>query len=379
MRIPTDTTEPEAPPREAGAGVSGSASVAVCLLVLASLVASAAQEKRKLPPFLDEFKSVTDPEIVARVVPIAGAQRGYLARPDTKEKLPGVLLIGADDDRQEWYRLSAREISSIGYVVLAVEDRGLDKLRGAVRWLRKRDDVFPERIGVVGWGTGGEAALRLACDDKLQACITCDGVLAEDELARLRTPTLGVFSRFDDAKAKRIDGFRAALKRAGVPGKVFSFAGVAEGFMGPPGSPKYSEREAEDAWLEIYEFLAKHVEDVGDNGTPASGGIKEIMRSVNSPTGLRGLLIRSLEKEPNSDAAWKQTRALAAMVAQGASILERMTPRRGDQKQWREQASSFRAAAERVVSQTDRRNFQGARQAVDDLGNRCAACHKQHR
>jgi cytochrome c556 len=67
------------------------------------------------------------------------------------------------------------------------------------------------------------------------------------------------------------------------------------------------------------------------------------------------------------------------MIAEGAGILERLTPPRGDSKHWREQAASFRSAAGQIVNLADRRDYPGARRAVEELGNRCAACHKQHR
>ncbi|MBM4070452.1 MAG: hypothetical protein FJ271_16080 [Planctomycetes bacterium] len=357
------------------------ATAAACLA--ASLVAGAGQQKRKLTPFLDEFKSITDPEIVTRAVLLPGDVPGYLARPDTREKLPAVLLVGGGDGRDDWYRLSARELSSIGYVVVAVNEHGVDKLRAAIGWLRKRPDVLAERIGLLGWGPGGAAALRLAMDTPVQACVTCDGFVPEGDVATLKSPVLGVFSRSDAARGKQIDVFRAALARRPVATKVYQFVGVKEGFMGPPGSAAYSNNEAEEAWLQIYEFLGKHVEDAkdgnGKEGASPTAGIADIMRAVNAPTGLRGLLIRSLEKEPRDDAGWKQTRALAVMIAEGAGILERLAPPRGDKMHWREQTGSFRTAAERIVNHADRRDFQGVRQALELLGNRCAACHKQHR
>lgn len=339
----------------------------------------AGQEKRKLPSFLEEFKSITDPEIVAREIEVPGIKgtRAYLARPDTKERLPGVLLIGDADGRQAWYRLNAREISSIGYVVLAVEP--VKDLMSALAWLRKRDDVLPGQLGVVGWGRGGEEALRLAATEALQACVTCDGLLANEQIAALKTPVLAVCARLDGARAQQIEIFRKAVGRSRSPLKIHEVLGVRPGFMGPPGTPAYSEKEAEEAWLEIYEFLGKHVEDTTGPVDGRAGGIGELMRAVNSPAGLRGTLIRALEKEPANEASWKEARALAAMIAEGAGILERLRPPRGAWGQWQEQARTFREHAQKLVHDTERRDFKAARQALDSFGNRCAVCHKHHR
>jgi len=359
----------------------------------------------KLPPFLKDFL-VKDPPILTKAVKITSAVGpvvGYVARPDTQEKLPGILLIHDQDGLTDWMKLNAREISSIGYVALAVdlrhrvtakptadqEEKILAELSAAVRWLRKKPDVFPERIGVVGWSWGGGQALALASATPLQACVICDGPLSFDAalLAGLRdTAVLGIFSAPDTARAKELGAFRHDLEDARIPHKFHLFPGTKVHFMGPPTRKEYVEEHAEQAWFEIYEFLGKHVEDAGLSKEQKVLGkgkslatIADIMRAVNQPTGVRGVLIEALKEKPADEQQWKQVRANAVLLAEAGHWLETMKPNKGSETDWRNKASLYQKTASRIVAAADDRDYETARLALQELGNQCSACHKRHR
>src|SRR5262249_25970535 len=146
-------------------------------------------------PFLEVFQANQEPPVVTQEVSIqsaVGSVRGLLARPDTKERLPAVLVIPGKEGLTEWMKQNTRDLSGIGYVVLAVDwrpdgpqqspksnreenlvnEHSLARLSAAVRWLRRRGDVFPDRIGVLGW-TGGDEELALATSVPVQACVIC--------------------------------------------------------------------------------------------------------------------------------------------------------------------------------------------------------------
>ena len=378
----------------------------LCLTLLYLISAAPAQDPAgKLPPFLKEFL-VKDPPILTKAVKITsavGPVTGYVARPDTQEKLPAVLLLHDADGLTEWMKLNAREISSIGYVVLAIdlrhrvaakpqaeqEEKVLAELSAAVRWLRKRPDVFPERIGVVGWSWGAGQALALAAATPLQACVICDGPLSCDAplVTGLRdTAVLGIFSAPDTARAKELGAFRHALDDARIPHKFHLFPGTKVHFMGPPTRKEYVEEPAEQAWFEIYEFLGKHVEDAGLSKekkvlgkTKSQATIADIMRAVNQPAGVRGVLIEALKEKPADEQQWKQVRANAVLLAEAGHWLENMKPNKGSETDWRRKASLFQNTASRIVAAADSRDYQSARLALQELGNQCAACHKLHR
>ena len=390
--------------------------VGVLLLALACGPGIPAQPPGKpaapggLPPFLEDFRARNAPAVVARAVTFASAVgqiRGYLARQDTREALPAVLVLHDAAGLGDWMKQSARELSSIGYVVLAVDlskrvppggqspgpaaaladEKTLADLSAAVRWLRRRPDVLPERVGVVGWGWGADQALALAATTPVQACVVCYGALADDAvlLAGLHTtPLLALVA----GKDRALPAFRKALDAARMRYRVRVFDGVAPGFM--RGQPD-AHAQAEEAWVEIYNFLGKYVEDAPANGaTFAKAGsaavtmqkvatIADLMRAVNEPTGVRGALVRALEKQPTERREWEAVRSHAALVAEAGELLQQRVPRKGAPAHWREQARAFSGAARAVVDAADRHDYAGARRALDALAERCAACHKEHR
>src|SRR5262249_29042932 len=235
---------------------------------------------RELPPFLEAFRAVKQPKILNQKVtfPSAiGQVEGLLARPETNERLPAVLLLTSQEGMSEWMRQNGRELASIGYVTLVVdagkeetqakngvlaEERALARMSAAVRWLRRRPDVFPEAVGVAGWAEGGEQALSLAASMPLQACVICDAVADNGAfVVGLRgTPVLAILAGKDE-RVKAVPAFRKALETARIPHKVHVYDGASPGFMNPRPAKAHAEEMADRAWVEIYEFLGKHVED----------------------------------------------------------------------------------------------------------------------
>jgi len=393
--------------RLAGAGL--------CLLLICWALLAAAPPgqpgaaPKKLPPFLDEFKRNKQPATLTQSVsfPSAlGAVNGFLARPDTKERLPAVLLVHDEAGLTDWMKQNASELSGIGYVVLAVDlarevpaaakernvfredERALAKLSAALRWLRRRSDVMPDRIGIVGWSWGAGQALALAASAHVQACVLCYGPVPDEPgiLTDLHgTPLLCILAG-DAAKQTKVRAFRQALATHNVPHKIAVFEATSAGFMGPPARKEYVEQPAEDAWVEMYEFLGKYVEDADLNPpqrlTPphkSVAAIADIMRAANNPTGLRGALIRSLAKEPADARTWKQVRAEAALLEEAAALLKNLKPRKGSLSHWQEQVRAFQQAALSIVTAADKQDFPEAQRALEKLGNRCSACHKKHR
>jgi carboxymethylenebutenolidase len=367
-----------------------------------------------LPPFLEVFRAYRPPAIATQEVRFASAVRrvtGYLARPDTPERLPAVLLLPGEQGLTDWMRENARDLAGIGYVVLAVDlprgespppargasaaladERTLAELSAAVRWLRRRADVLPERLGVVGWSRGGEQALALAAATPLQACVACDAVVSDDLglLAGLRaTPVLLVLAGKEENARGALPAFRKALAGAPVPPRVRVYDGVGVGFMRPEDRRGDAPPAVHQAWVEVYEFLGKYVEDAprgaADQPAPASppkaavATIADLMRAVNQPTGVRGTLSRALEQEPATPQQWDRVRANAALMAEAARLLETRTPPRGTRGEWLEQVAALTAAAERIVAAANKHDYCGARHGLAALASRCAACHERHR
>lgn len=356
-----------------------------------------------LAPFLDDFVADRDVPIAAQAVVFpsaAGPVRAYLARPDRRERLPAVLLVYDEEAWATWMNTNAHELASIGYVALAVQVRrvaaegthtdeaALAELSGAVRWLRRQANVVPGRLGVVGWGWSGGQALALASALPLQACVTCDAPLPVDPelFPGLRdTPLLAIFGGADPASEAQRRQLHKHLSRAAIPHRFIVPAKVQAGFMGPLNAKTYAHDAAEDAWVAIYTFLEKHIEDARPANrapapiTPPTATIADMMRAVNAPAGLRGTLSRALEQQPSTAKEWLQIRAHAALIAEAGGWLRSRRPAKGQPAHWDEQAGAFIAAANAIVEAADRRDHAAAQQGLAHLAAQCSACHAEHR
>jgi dienelactone hydrolase len=359
-----------------------------------------AGKPRALPLFLNDFFADTAPPLIEKEVrfPSAvGPVTGFWARPEVKQPLPAALLVYDEDSWTPWMKVNTRHLASIGYEVLTVKVRATDsgadfvdeaalaKLSAAVRWLRGRSEVLPNRLGVVGWNWSGGQVLALAAATAVQACVVCDAPWPNKPglFVGLRgTPVLGVFG---GAKSEDTHALRQFLEAQQVPCTLQLANGVQPGFMGPPGEKTYNHDAAEDAWVAIYHFLEKHVEDarppgvVSQESMKSTATIADIMRAVNEPAGLRGALSKALEKEPGTAKQWQRIRANAALVAEAGGWLQKRSPPKGPAGHWKEQAQAFSAAAEAIVEAADQRDYAAARRGLLHLAGQCAACHQEHR
>jgi dienelactone hydrolase len=357
---------------------------------------------RSLPPFLDDFFANTEPAILAKEVrfPSAvGTVTAFWARPDVKQPVPALLVVYDEEPWTDWMKTNTRHFASIGYEVLTVnvqkrrilatraandaftDEPTLAELAAAVRWLRGRPEVAPNRLGIVGWGWSGGQALALASALPVQACVICDAPLpAESALVTglRQTPILCFFAEKGAISRKSIEEFEKSnnlIQRKVMPG-------VSPGFMGPPGAKSYDHEAAENAWVAMYNFLEKQVEDARPPAieSPRSvATIADMMRAVNEPAGLRGLVSKGLEQEPTTQKQWERVRANAALIADSGSWLAAQAPPKGAVGHWKEQAEAFAAAAESMARAADRRDYPAARRGLTLLAGQCAACHSEHR
>jgi dienelactone hydrolase len=399
---------------------SALAGVAGLLFIVAPAAPQQPDKKppEKLPLFLDAFKGHGDPAITARETRFPSATRpvhGYVARQATNERLPAILLLSDREGLTEWIKLSARELASIGYVVLAVDpvaselrplgssldpariiadEKRLASLSAAVRWLRQRTDVLPDQVGVVGIGWGASEALALSATCPMQACVLCDGVISVDPvlLAGLRsTPLLGLYPASGAKGNTSLDAFDKVLTGAKTPHTIHLFPKARSGFLGPPESKAFQPEASDRAWVEMYEFLGKYVEDAPLHqfvlqplpGTEAEyrplATIADIMHAINEPTGVRGKLLKQLDQPPAGAGPWKAVRAQAAVVAEAGRLLQKLDPPRGPHRSWKEQTQAYTATAEALLAAAQRRDYPAAQRNLEVLGKRCAGCHQIHR
>jgi dienelactone hydrolase len=395
--------------------------VGLAFLVLLAVPGTPAQNpstsaaQRPLSPFLDDFRAHRQPALIARDVAFqsaVGLEHGYLARPNTPERLPAVLLIPGKNGLDAWMKGNARHLAGIGYVTFAVtlsdggssssnpvrgpdaawsEEKTIARLAAAVRWLRRRREVQADQFGVIGWDSGAGHALALAASTRVQACVVCDRPVSSDAAtyAGLRAvPLLAIFAGKHRTTRDRLPSFRKTLRQAGVPHRIQVFEGVGAGFMQTAEAQGKVREAADRAYFEIYEFLDKHVEG-GAHEPPATprdatgrkevATIADLMRAVNSPSGVRGSLIKALEHEPAGAREWQRVRANAALVAEAGRLLENRRPPRGPAGDWEKQVRTFTADAESIARAADQRDYRGSVRGLKELATRCAECHRRHR
>ncbi len=201
--------------------------------------------------------------------------RGVLYRPAGHGPFPGLVLVHGDHGLTAREKQQAERLRDRGRVVLAIdlyrgqvaadvmdahilergvpEDRAEADLRAAVDFLVAREDVYPDRVGVIGWGMGGGYALDAAVrDPRVRAAVVCYGRLTTDAeaLAPLRASVLGVFAGEDvGIPPETVARFEAAMRKAGKRLAAHTYPDRKHGFMNAPGT------ETDDAWAKIESFL----------------------------------------------------------------------------------------------------------------------------
>lgn len=212
-----------------------------------------------------------------------GEGSGYLSVPTTQGRKPAMIVIqewwGVDD----WIRTQTDRFSQQGYVALAVdlyrgrkasspeeahelmrglpEDRAMADLKAAVDYLSARNDVDPNRIGVIGWCMGGGYALKLAtAEPRIKGTVINYGSLVTDPAAitRISAPVLGNFGAEDRGiPAEDVKKFGADLTKYGKLGDIKIYPGAGHAFMNPNNQQGYNAAAAQDAWGRIDRFFER--------------------------------------------------------------------------------------------------------------------------
>lgn len=210
--------------------------------------------------------------------------KGFLAKPrNARTGTPAIVVV------HEWWgvndniRMMTERLAGEGYVALAVDlfggnvattpDSAMKLYRGAmervaageanvaaaVEYLRAQGAA---KVGTVGWCFGGHWSLRtgLAGGDRVQATVMYYGqpITEAAELARLRSPLLGLFGTQDQGIPEaRVREMEAALAAAGKPATI-RFYDAGHGFANPSGRA-YNAAAAEAAWKETLAFFGKEL------------------------------------------------------------------------------------------------------------------------
>ena len=211
--------------------------------------------------------------------------QAFLAVPKAEGKFPAIVLIHEWWGLTDWEKENAVRFASMGYVAIAVDlyrgklattpedarrymqslsnDVVLRDIKSAVDYLKSREDVKKDKIGIIGWCMGGGFALRSLIEiPDFSAGVICYGRLVEDEkqLERIKSPVLGIFAEKDKGiPPDAVKSFEKKMKKLGKKIEVKIYPGVSHAFMNPNNKTGYDEISTKSAWDLIDKFFKKYL------------------------------------------------------------------------------------------------------------------------
>jgi carboxymethylenebutenolidase len=213
-----------------------------------------------------------------------GSIKGYLVRPATGGKTPGVLVVHENRGLNPYIEDVARRLGTAGYTAFAPDgltsvggypgndeaggklfgtvDRGkmAEDFIAAAKWLKARPDATG-KLGAVGFCFGGGVSNMLAVrlGAELNAAVPFYGAQATAaDAAKIKAPLLLQYAELDT----RINGgwpaYEEALKANHVTYTAHFYEKCNHGFHNDT-TPRYDEAAAKLAWSRTLEFFNKYL------------------------------------------------------------------------------------------------------------------------
>jgi carboxymethylenebutenolidase len=258
---------------------------------LAKLVGSTAAALALLPQLesnyvLAQTVPETDPRLRTEDVTFPGSTgpvKGYVARPASGAKAPGVVVIHANRGVQPHIKDVVRRVALAGYVALAPdllssvggtpanEDEArvrfeqisrapvvlADALK-SIDYLRARPDVSG-KVGVVGfcWGGGLVGQIAASGADINAAVVFYGPAPAVDKVPAIRAPLLLHYAGNDGFVNPTVPPFEAALKTTGKTYTLYMYEGAQHAFYDDTSAARYNAAAAQLAWTRTIEFFGR--------------------------------------------------------------------------------------------------------------------------
>lgn len=209
----------------------------------------------------------------------------YFPPPSGPGNRPGVIVVHEDYGMNEWVKAQAHELAQQGYAVLAVDLFGgkvftdlmdahimesrldskkvVGQLQAAVSFLSVQSGVDPDRLAILGWGSGGGYALETAiAEPRLKTVVVCYGRVPTEakSLATLQGSVLGVFAGKDlGISPETLAQFANAMKQAGKRlNGPHVYADLPNGFLSYIALPEPTPAQ-QAAVAEARATIAKHL------------------------------------------------------------------------------------------------------------------------
>lgn len=213
----------------------------------------------------------------------AGEMGGYMVRPNSEGRVPGVVVIHENRGLNPYIRDVARRVAKAGFLALAPDALyplggypGTDDEGRTMQRTRSRDAMVEDfaaavahlqahegctgNVGCVGFCFGGSVSNRLAAKiPSLKAAVPFygGGVPAED-VPGIRAPLLIHLAGLDTRVNAGWPDYEAALKAHNKRYKMHMYEGTNHGFHNDTTS-RFDPDAAQLAWTRTVTFFRKHL------------------------------------------------------------------------------------------------------------------------
>ena len=218
--------------------------------------------------------------------------KGYVAVPTpTNARIktpPGVLVIHENRGLTEHIQDVVRRLAKANYTALGVDllsrqggseahpDEGertgllgqsppeqiIADLSAGLDYLKSRDDVVPEMLGVVGFCFGGGYAWRLATQrPDLKAAVPYYGPNPPlEDVPNIKAAVLGIYGSLDNRITGQVPALEEALKSAGTTYEIKIYEGADHAFHNDTGA-RFNLEAATDAWERTLAWFEKYLRE----------------------------------------------------------------------------------------------------------------------
>jgi carboxymethylenebutenolidase len=224
-----------------------------------------------------------DPDLVAEFITYPAGEsemKGYLAHPAGKGKYPAVIVIHENRGLVPHIQDVNRRMAKEGFLALAPDgnsplggtpedqSRGMAMLReidgathtknfvAAVKYL-KTHPLSNGKVGCTGFCWGGAMTNQVAVNspDLTAAAPYYGRVPAPEDVPKIKASVLAHYAENDAGINAGIDGFKEALKNAGIDHQVFIYPGTGHAFNNDSNPDRYNAEAAKLAWERTVAFF----------------------------------------------------------------------------------------------------------------------------
>jgi carboxymethylenebutenolidase len=242
-------------------------------------------------------------DLTARTIRIRGDGgdeiEAYLASPEGEAKRGGVVVIHHMPGYDRGTKEITRRFAELGYDAICLnlywreapgaapddaaavarsrggvpDSRLIGDVAGAAEYLRGLP-ASNGKVGVIGYCSGGRQSVLAACNLDLDAAVDCYGAFVTgtpaegfplkvinlvDQLPNLRTPLLGLFGAEDQYPSpEQVAELEKILADNGKEFEFHSYPDAGHAFFATE-RPSYRVAAANDGWMRIATFYAKHL------------------------------------------------------------------------------------------------------------------------